>query len=420
MFNLQGQKIKDILELKDGGIYVVSSGSSFVKMDYLALQDMQKWKAGTRKEKSSDTDNKLLEVKKLNAIKINVSDAKVLCGDKRKKNVLIYVLRNEVLRPRKVIKWLLGPKSASTFEKVLSVLSEKLAFGCLRKLHSSDGTEVVSLEHLYLKANQVFFAFGQEAVKRSDFVLSKEEIATITEMTRKVGSQQAEKPLIIPSVHNDPGKPVLLEHYKLNDEVLCTNDDKVSLRMCKDVKNNTNYLLKSFDMRTLSKPQQLKVRREMKIMRMLKHTNLVYADIITFDDNFSCLYIKHFPKCSLAEILLNDKHYHCERFISDVVMQLSRGLEHLASYLIANRNVTLESVVTDITFSGLVQFKLCDFGLSRKIKSLDKRLYLICGNPFYIAPEMLLGQGYDTRVDVWSLGVLMYVLLTGSCQDAER
>ena len=424
IFNLQGQKIKKVIELRDGGIYVVSSSTNFIKIDYLSLTSKREWRCGSAKNKvlsTSASEHNKLEVKRLDAIQITTSEDRLAGIEKKplvsemKKSAMIYVVKNDVLRPRKIIRWLLSPKTSGSLERVLAALSERFNSGCLVKLHSSDGTEIMCTDDLYLKANQVFFGFGKEQVKRSDFTLKKEEINMIQELTKKTGGQHTDKVLIIPFVPNDPEKPVLLENFRLSDDILCTNENKVSLRMCKDLKTNTNYILKIFDVRTLTKAQELKVRREMKIMRMIKHTNLVYADTITFDDNFSCMYIKKFPKCSLAEVLLNDNHYHCERFVSDVIMQISKGLEYLASYQIVNRNVTLESVVADITFSGLVQFKLCDFGLARKIKSLDKKLYLICGNPCYIAPEMLVEEGYDTKVDIWSLGILMYILLVGKC-----
>lgn len=56
--------------------------------------------------------------------------------------------------------------------------------------------------------------------------------------------------------------------------------------------------------------------------------------------------------------------------------------------------------------SGLVC--LADFGLA----SDNPRSTTLCGTPFYIAPEMWLGQPYDSKVDVWSLGVVLYELLT--------
>jgi len=56
--------------------------------------------------------------------------------------------------------------------------------------------------------------------------------------------------------------------------------------------------------------------------------------------------------------------------------------------------------------------KLADFGLS-KIMEASAVMKTACGTPGYVAPEVLMGSGYDNAVDVWSLGVIMYILLVG-------
>jgi len=56
--------------------------------------------------------------------------------------------------------------------------------------------------------------------------------------------------------------------------------------------------------------------------------------------------------------------------------------------------------------------KLADFGIS-KIMS-DEMLTTNCGTPVYMAPEIWAGNSYDNKVDVWSIGVVMYYLLSGT------
>ena len=56
--------------------------------------------------------------------------------------------------------------------------------------------------------------------------------------------------------------------------------------------------------------------------------------------------------------------------------------------------------------------KICDFGWAVYAPNHERR-ETICGTPDYVPPEMLFGQKYNTEVDVWSLGILLYEFITG-------
>ena len=67
----------------------------------------------------------------------------------------------------------------------------------------------------------------------------------------------------------------------------------------------------------------------------------------------------------------------------------------------------------NILINEQMDAKICDFGLSTKIKNEGDSKKTICGTPNYIAHEILEEQGHSYEVDIWSIGVIMYALLFG-------
>lgn len=87
------------------------------------------------------------------------------------------------------------------------------------------------------------------------------------------------------------------------------------------------------------------------------------------------------------------------------------ALEHLHIRGIIYRDLKPENILLDS--DGHI--KLSDFGLSKKgVLDEDSKAYTFCGTPEYLAPEILKGNGHDKAVDFWSLGAIMYEMLTGA------
>lgn len=89
--------------------------------------------------------------------------------------------------------------------------------------------------------------------------------------------------------------------------------------------------------------------------------------------------------------------------------ELLCALECLHEYNVIYRDLKPENILLDYTG----HIALCDFGLCKLNMKGQEKTNTFCGTPEYLAPELLLAQGYTKVVDWWTLGVLFYEMLTG-------
>lgn len=81
------------------------------------------------------------------------------------------------------------------------------------------------------------------------------------------------------------------------------------------------------------------------------------------------------------------------------------------SHDIIHRDLKPENIIFEKLGEDKLNLKIIDFGTSRKIM-LNEKLQTRMGTPYYIAPEVL-NRNYDKKCDIWSLGIIMYILFCG-------
>uniref|UniRef100_T1GJH9 Protein kinase domain-containing protein n=1 Tax=Megaselia scalaris TaxID=36166 RepID=T1GJH9_MEGSC len=104
------------------------------------------------------------------------------------------------------------------------------------------------------------------------------------------------------------------------------------------------------------------------------------------------------------------KDYYTEREIAMYIRQLLWGLEHMHDVGYGHMGLTLKDLLISIPNSNIL--KLCDFGLSRRIHS-TRLTTLDYGMPEYVSPEVVNKEGVGFAHDMWGVGIITYVLLSG-------
>lgn len=79
---------------------------------------------------------------------------------------------------------------------------------------------------------------------------------------------------------------------------------------------------------------------------------------------------------------------------------------------IAHRDLKPENIIFTNTEDNQINIKLIDFGLSKLLGIDNKIMMTKLGTPYYVSPEVLEGN-YDKRCDLWAVGVIAYILLSG-------
>ncbi|XP_016417193.1 cGMP-dependent protein kinase 1a isoform X3 [Sinocyclocheilus rhinocerous] len=172
--------------------------------------------------------------------------------------------------------------------------------------------------------------------------------------------------------------------------------------------------MKTFAMKILKKRhivdtrQQEHIRSEKLIMQEA-HSDFIVRLYRTFKDS-KYLYML-MEVCLGGELwtILRDRGNFDDsttRFYTACVVE---AFAYLHSKGIIYRDLKPENLILD--HRGYA--KLVDFGFAKKI-GFGKKTWTFCGTPEYVAPEIILNKGHDISADYWSLGILMYELLTGS------
>ncbi|CAL4896465.1 unnamed protein product [Urochloa decumbens] len=201
----------------------------------------------------------------------------------------------------------------------------------------------------------------------------------------------------------------LLRRYQLGEE-LGRGEFGVT-RRCRDAATGETLACKSISKRKLRSSVDVEdVRREVAIMRSLpEHASVVRLREAFEDADAVHLVMEVCEGGELFDRIVSRGHY-TERAAAEVIRTIMEVVLHCHKHGVMHRDLKPENFLYANT-SENSPLKVIDFGLSVCFKPGD-RFSEIVGSPYYMAPEVLK-RNYGQEIDIWSAGVILYILLCG-------
>ncbi|XP_026990136.1 serine/threonine-protein kinase MARK2 isoform X9 [Tachysurus fulvidraco] len=196
-------------------------------------------------------------------------------------------------------------------------------------------------------------------------------------------------------------------NYRLLKTIGKGNFAKVKL--AKHILTEKEVAVKIIDKTQLNSSSLQKLFREVRIMKLLNHPNIVKLFEVIETEKTLYLVMEYASGGEVFDYLVAHGRMK-EKEARAKFRQIVSAVQYCHQKCIVHRDLKAENLLLDADMN----IKIADFGFSNEF-TVGNKLDTFCGSPPYAAPELFQGKKYDgPEVDVWSLGVILYTLVSGS------
>ena len=191
-----------------------------------------------------------------------------------------------------------------------------------------------------------------------------------------------------------------------------------TVRIATHCLTNEKVAVKVLDkVRILEEINKTRFEREIKILKLLHHRNLIQLYSVIQNSTTIYLIMEYAEGDELFDYINNKKRLS-ETEACRFYQQMISGIEYLSKIKVVHRDLKPENLLLDNNHN----LKIVDFGLSNVYPIDDNGLLsTACGSPCYAAPEMIQGKKYiGVNVDIWSSGIILYAMLCGYLPFEEK
>jgi NIMA (never in mitosis gene a)-related kinase 1/4/5 len=177
-------------------------------------------------------------------------------------------------------------------------------------------------------------------------------------------------------------------------------------------------VVKQIDVHTMDHEQRVSARAEAILLSKLVHPAILthyesFEDDVSVDEGAKrrtlCIVTEFCDRGDLARLIAaRGDRLFLEEEVLDIFCQLALAVAYIHNRKVLHRDLKPGNVM--ITKDG--QIRLGDFGISKLLAHTHAEARTIVGTPIYLSPEVVEGRGYGNKADVWSLGVILYELMT--------
>ncbi|XP_076131547.1 MAP/microtubule affinity-regulating kinase 3-like [Alosa pseudoharengus] len=202
-------------------------------------------------------------------------------------------------------------------------------------------------------------------------------------------------------------QPPHVGNYRLLKTIGKGNFAKVKL--ARHILTGREVAIKIIDKTQLNPTSLQKLFREVRIMKLLNHPNIVKLFEVIETEKTLFLVMEYASGGEVFDYLVAHGRMK-EKEARAKFRQIVSAVQYCHQKHIVHRDLKAENLLLDADMN----IKIADFGFSNEF-TMGSKLDTFCGSPPYAAPELFQGKKYDgPEVDVWSLGVILYTLVSGS------
>lgn len=171
---------------------------------------------------------------------------------------------------------------------------------------------------------------------------------------------------------------------------------------------NQHCAVKIIDKATIEKDEKDLLRTEIAVLKLVNHPNIIRMEGLYESKQYIYIVMEMLKGGELFERIVGRPRF-TELECARLIRPLLESVAYLHDLGIVHRDLKPENILCG---ENLDDLKIADFGLSKMVMPKEK-MDAACGTLSYVAPEVLTMQGYGKEADLWSVGVIMFLLLCG-------